>query len=64
MTTAEPVTHRLTSNAHASASDNYEADLARMKEDLTNMLKAKLGLDILIVLIWYLTLLVGVFPIS
>ena len=45
MTTAEPVTHHLTSNAHASASDNYEADLARMKEDLTNMLKAKLGLD-------------------
>jgi len=45
MTTAEPITHRLTSNAHASASDNYEADLARMKEDLTNMLKAKLGLD-------------------
>jgi len=45
MTTTELVTHRLTSNAHASASDNYEADLARMKEDLTNMLKAKVGLD-------------------
>ena len=35
-----PITHRLASNAQASTSRNYKADLA---EDLANIFKAKLG---------------------
>ena len=45
MSHAGPSTHRLASNAETSVGRNYEADLARMKEDLTNMFKSKLGLD-------------------
>ena len=40
MSQIDPITHRLTSNAQASTSRNYKADLA---EDLANILKAKLG---------------------
>ena len=40
-----PITYRLASNAQASTSRNYEADVTRLKEDLTNMLNAKLGVD-------------------
>ena len=38
----DPITHRLASNAQAATSRNYKADLA---EDLANMFKAKLGVD-------------------
>ena len=40
MSQIDPITHRLTSNAQASTSINYKADLT---EDLANMFKAKLG---------------------
>ena len=40
MSQIDPITHRLTSNAQASTSRNYKADLT---EDLANMFKAKLG---------------------
>ena len=40
MAPTDPITHRLASNAQASISRNYKADLA---EDLANMFKAKLG---------------------
>ena len=43
MSQIDPITHRLTSNAQASTSRNYKADLA---EDLANMFKAKLGVDV------------------
>ena len=39
MSTTDPVTHRL----GQTSTGNYEADLARMKEDLADMLKEKLG---------------------
>ena len=42
MSQIDPITHRLTSNAQASTNRNYKADLA---EDLANMFKAKLGVD-------------------
>jgi hypothetical protein len=42
---ADHIAHRLTPNAQTSTSGNYKADLARMKEDLANMFKTKLGLD-------------------
>ena len=45
MSQIDPITHRLTSNAQASTSRNYEADVTRLKEDLTNMINAKLGVD-------------------
>jgi len=45
MSQTDPITHRLDSNAQMSTSRNYEADLARKKEDLANMFKTKLGLD-------------------
>jgi hypothetical protein len=45
MAQTDPIAHRLTSNAQTSTSGNYEANLARMKEDLANMFKTKLGLD-------------------
>ena len=42
MAQTDPITHRLASNAQAATSRNYKADLA---EDLANMFKAKLGVD-------------------
>ena len=45
MAHAESTAHCLASNAETSTSRNYEADLANTKEDLANMFKAKLGLD-------------------
>ena len=45
MAQTNPITYRLASNAQASTSRNYEADVTRLKEDLTNMLNAKLGVD-------------------
>ena len=45
MAPTDPITHRLASNAQTSISRNYEADLAGLKEDLANMFKAKLGVD-------------------
>ena len=45
MSTTDPMTHRLNTSGQISTG-NYEADLARMKEDLASMLKYKLGLDV------------------
>ena len=45
MSQIDPIMHCLTSNVQASTSRNYEADLARKKEDLANMFKTKLGVD-------------------
>ena len=42
MTQTDPITHRLASNAQASTSRNYKADLAG---DLANVFKTKLGVD-------------------
>ena len=41
MSTTDPMTHRL----GQISTGNYEADLARMREDLVSMFKSKLGLD-------------------
>ena len=41
----DPVTHHLASNARASTSRNYEADLTKLKVDLANIFKAKHGVD-------------------
>ena len=43
MAQTNPITHRLASNAQASTSSNYEADLARMKADLNILLDTKLS---------------------
>lgn len=40
-----PVTHRLASAAQASSSSNYKADFSKLKEDLANIIKIKLGVD-------------------
>ena len=45
MSQTDPITYRLASNAQTCISRNYEADLAGLKEDLANMFKAKLGVD-------------------
>ena len=45
MSTTDPMTHRLHASGQTSTG-NYEADLARMKEDMANMFKSKLGLDV------------------
>jgi len=45
MAQIDPITHRLASNAQASTSRNYEANLIKVKEDPANMFKAKLGVD-------------------
>ena len=45
MAPVNPSTHRLTSTVQASTSANYEADCSRFKEDLANMIKKKLGVD-------------------
>jgi len=45
MTQTDHITHRLASNAQASTSKNYEANLSKLKEDLANMFKAKLEVD-------------------
>ena len=45
MAQTDPITHRLASNPQASTSGYYQADLSRLKEDLANMFKAKLGVD-------------------
>ena len=42
MAQTDPITHHLASNAQASTSRNYKADLV---EDLANLFKAKLGVD-------------------
>ena len=42
--TTDPTTHRF-ATAGQTSMGNYEADLVRMKEDLANMFKSKLGLD-------------------
>ena len=39
MSTTDPMTHRF----GQASTGNYEADLARMKEDLADMFKEKLG---------------------
>ena len=44
MSTIDPTTHRF-ATAGQTSMGNYEADLVRMKEDLANMFKSKLGLD-------------------
>ena len=43
MATTNPSTHRLAANAQTSISGNYEADLARTKEDRAKLLKTQLG---------------------
>jgi len=45
MAQTDPITHHLASNARASTSRHYEADLTKLKEDLANIFKAKLGVD-------------------
>ena len=45
MSTTDPMTHCLNISGQTSTG-NYEADLARMKEDMANMFKSKLGLDV------------------
>ena len=45
MESTDPITHHLASNARASTSRHYEADLTKLKEDLANMFKAKLRVD-------------------
>ena len=45
MAQTNPITHRLAFNSQASTSRNYEADLTKLKEDLANIFKAKLGVD-------------------
>ena len=42
MSTIDPMTHHL----GQTSTSNYEADLARMREDLASMFKSKLGLDV------------------
>ena len=42
MSTTYPMTHHL----GQTSTSNYEADLARMREDLASMFKSKLGLDV------------------
>ena len=41
----DPIEHRLTSVAQASTNGRCEADLARVKEDPTSMMKTELGMD-------------------
>ena len=43
MSTTEPATNRLATNAQTSSSGNYEADLARMRADLNTLLGTKLS---------------------
>ena len=43
MSTIDPATHHLTTDAQTSTSGNYEADLSRMKMDLNILLSTKLS---------------------
>ena len=43
MSTTEPATNRLATNAQTSSSGNYEADFARMRADLNTLLATKLS---------------------
>ena len=43
MSTTEPATNCLATNAQTSSSRNYEADLARMRADLNTLLGTKLS---------------------
>ena len=43
MSTTDPATHHLTTDAQTSTSGNYEADLAKIKADLAILLKIELG---------------------
>ena len=45
MSTTDPMTHRLNASGQTSTG-NYDAGLAKMKEDLASMLKSKLGLHV------------------
>ena len=45
MTSTYPNLHRLASASQASTIGNYQADFSRFKEDLANMIKTKLGVD-------------------
>jgi len=45
MATTDPATHHLDSNGQTSTNGNYGADLAKMKEDLANLLKTQLGVS-------------------
>ena len=76
MSTTEPATNRLATNAQTSSSGNYEADLARMRADLNTLLGTKLsqlGIDpgrnqlyqrpYPMLTIWFLILRGGTFPI-
>ena len=45
MSTTDPMTHCLNISGQTSTG-NYEADLARMREDMASMFKSKLGLDV------------------
>ena len=45
MAQTDPIIHRLASNTQAFTSGNYEDDLTTLKEDLANMVKTKLGVD-------------------
>jgi len=45
MTSTYPDLHRLASASQALTSGNYQADFSRFKEDLANMIKTKLGVD-------------------
>jgi len=43
VSTTDPAVHCLTTNAQTSTSGNYEADVARMKADLSQLLRTELS---------------------
>ena len=45
MAQTNPIIHHLASNTQAFTSGNYEDDLTTLKEDLANMVKTKLRVD-------------------
>ena len=46
MSYTNPSAHRLASASHTSTSSSYHANLVRFKEDLANIIKNKLGVDL------------------
>jgi hypothetical protein len=46
MAYTNPAAHRITSTSHILVNSKYEAIFAKLKEDLPNMMKTKLGVDI------------------
>ena len=46
MSYTNPSTHHLAFASHAYTGSNYQADLLKFKEDLANIIKSKLGVDL------------------